>query len=269
MKQKAKVSTKQQIPLIPLIMSILSSVLLISYGLYPHLFFRISIIMCFITFIIPIMANYFICVLNQNKADTQNDRIMKEVHSYIRAQKYIESKPYANRRKYVVAKSGSSYYVVKKATIQAFNGITEATASSKASSLASSQKANAIYWKYASGIASVGSNQMALVGDDPRNRELVIGSKLNGTAMSLQKGSGVVNAESTKTLAGLMNCLGKFSSSNFGAGNGILNTNTSNSNDMYIDKVVIEGSNITDVVSFKNSLMNLKSEATQRAYKHS
>ena len=185
------------------------------------------------------------------------------------AQKYIESKPYANRRKYVVAKSGSSYYVVKKATIQAFNGITEATASSKASSLASSQKANAIYWKYASGIASVGSNQMALVGDDPRNRELVIGSKLNGTAMSLQKGSGVVNAESTKTLAGLMNCLGKFSSSNFGAGNGILNTNTSNTNDMYIDKVVIEGSNITDVVSFKNSLMNLKSEATQRAYKHS
>ena len=185
------------------------------------------------------------------------------------AQKYIESKPYANRSKYVVAKSGSSYYVVKKATIQAFNGITEATASSKAGSLASSQKANAIYWKYASGIASVGSNQMALVGDDPRNRELVIGSKLNGTAMSLQKGSGVVNAESTKTLAGLMNCLGKFSSSNFGAGNGILNTNTSNSNDMYIDKVVIEGSNITDVVSFKNSLMNLKSEATQRAYKHS
>ena len=91
MKQKEKVSTKQQIPLIPLIMSILSSVLLISYGIYPHLFFRISIIMCFITFIIPIMANYFICVLNQNKADTQNDKIMKEVHSYIRAQKYIES----------------------------------------------------------------------------------------------------------------------------------------------------------------------------------
>ena len=91
MKQKEKVSTKQQIPLIPLIMSILSSVLLISYGIYPHLFFRISIIMCFITFIIPIMANYFVCVLNQNKADTQNDKIMKEVHSYIRAQKYIES----------------------------------------------------------------------------------------------------------------------------------------------------------------------------------
>ena len=91
MKQKEKVSTKQQIPLIPLIMSILSSVLLISYGIYPHLFFRISIIMCFITFIIPIMANYFVCVLNQNKVDTQNDRIMKEVHSYIRAQKYIES----------------------------------------------------------------------------------------------------------------------------------------------------------------------------------
>ena len=30
---------------------------------------------------------------------------------------------------------------------------------------------------------------------------------------------------------------------------------------------IIEGSNITDVVSFKNSLMNFKSEAIQRAYK--
>ena len=186
------------------------------------------------------------------------------------ASRYITSQPQRDRGKYVVQKIGTSYYVLLKNTVRAYEGITETQASSKASVLAQSNKQhNAIFWKYASGIASVGSNQMALVGDDPRNRELVIGSKLNGTAMSLQKGSGVVNAESTKTLAGLINCLGKFSSSNFGAGNGILNTNTSNSNDMYIDKVVIEGSNITDVVSFKNSLMNLKSEATQRAYKHS
>ena len=183
---------------------------------------------------------------------------------------YITSQPQKDRGKYTVEKIGKSYYVLLKKTVSAYKGITETQASSKASVLAQSNKPHtAIFWKYASGIASVGSNQMALVGDDPRNRELVIGSKLNGTAMSLQKGSGVVNAESTKTLAGLINCLGKFSSSNFGAGNGILNTNTSNSNDMYIDKVVIEGSNITDVVSFKNSLMNLKSEATQRAYKHS
>lgn len=191
------------------------------------------------------------------------------------AYRYITSQPQKDRGKYTVEKIGTGYYVLLKNTVRAYKGITKTQANSNASALRNSVLAqtnklyNAIFWKYASGVASVGSNQMALVGDDPRNRELVIGSKLNGTATSLQKGSGVVNAESTKTLAGLINCLGKFSSSNFGAGNGILNTNTSNSNDMYIDKVVIEGSNITDVVSFKNSLMNLKSEATQRAYKHS
>lgn len=120
---------------------------------------------------------------------------------------------------------------------------------------------------YATGVSSVGENQFAVVGDSPTNRELVIGSHLNGTAMQLQKGSGVVNAKSTNTLAGLLNHLGSFSGSNFGGGNGVL-SNMSNTESMYIDKVVIEGSNITDVVSFKNSLMNLKSEATQRAYRH-
>lgn len=60
---------------------------------------------------------------------------------------------------------------------------------------------------YASGIASVLDNQMAMVGDNPNNSELVIGSKLNGSMSKLSKGSGVVNAKSTNTLAGLLNSI--------------------------------------------------------------
>ena len=63
----------------------------------------------------------------------------------------------------------------------------------------------------ASGDASFASNEIALVGESP-NTELVLGSKLNhslggGELVHLSKGSGVVNAESTRTLAGLLNGL--------------------------------------------------------------
>jgi hypothetical protein len=63
--------------------------------------------------------------------------------------------------------------------------------------------------KFASGTANVRSNEIALVGESP-NAELVVGSHLNrsmggGTLLNLSKGSGVVNAESTATLAGLLN----------------------------------------------------------------
>lgn len=63
----------------------------------------------------------------------------------------------------------------------------------------------------ASGDASFKNDEIALVGESP-NAELVIGSRLNqsvnsGTLMHLAKGSGVVNAESTQTLAGLLNGL--------------------------------------------------------------
>ena len=40
------------------------------------------------------------------------------------------------------------------------------------------------------------------------NKEIVIGSKLNGMGLNLSKGTGVVNAKSTSTLAGLFNMLG-------------------------------------------------------------
>ena len=63
---------------------------------------------------------------------------------------------------------------------------------------------------YASGNnSSVKDNEIALVGESP-NTEMLIGSKLNsGVVARLHKGSGVVNAESTKTLAGILNSLGK------------------------------------------------------------
>lgn len=61
----------------------------------------------------------------------------------------------------------------------------------------------------AKGDASFKGDEVALVGESP-NAELVLGSHLNrsvnsGSLIHLSKGSGVVNAESTATLAGLLN----------------------------------------------------------------
>ena len=121
---------------------------------------------------------------------------------------------------------------------------------------------------YASGISSVKDNEVAIVGEDP-NKELVIGSKVNnGRLMSLSKGSGVVNAKSTKSMAGLLNQIGSFGGSSFGAGNGTLN-NTTNNDTFTINGVTVNGANITDAQSFATALMNLKSEAIQRAYNRS
>ena len=119
---------------------------------------------------------------------------------------------------------------------------------------------------YASGISSVKDNEIAIVGENP-NKELVIGSKVNnGRLMSLSKGSGVVNAKSTKSMAGLLNQIGSFGGSSFGAGNGTLN-NTTNNDTFTINGVTVNGANITDAQSFATALMNLKSEAISRAYR--
>ena len=63
---------------------------------------------------------------------------------------------------------------------------------------------------YASGKGSIGDSEIAIVGENPKYRELVIGSKLNndqGVVMSLKRGSGVVNAGATNTLASIFNSL--------------------------------------------------------------
>lgn len=65
----------------------------------------------------------------------------------------------------------------------------------------------------ATGDSNFSGDEIALVGESP-NAELILGSKLNrsvnsGELVHLSRGSGVVNAESTSTLAGLLNGLAK------------------------------------------------------------
>jgi len=64
--------------------------------------------------------------------------------------------------------------------------------------------------KYASGVSSVGADQVALVGDDPnKNQELVAGSRASGKLMNLSKGTRVIDNGNTKLLGGLLNTFSK------------------------------------------------------------
>ena len=122
-------------------------------------------------------------------------------------------------------------------------------------------------YSYASGVDSIKEDEIAVVGENP-NKEIVIGSKVNnGELMALNKGAGVVNADSSNTLAGMLNQVGKYGSSGFGSGNGTLNNNINNDS-LVVNGVTIEGSNINDPQTFVNGLLSLKAEALQRAYKH-
>ena len=122
-------------------------------------------------------------------------------------------------------------------------------------------------YRYAKGTSSIKQDQIAIVGENP-NQEIVIGSKINnGELMNLGKGTGVVNADSSKTLAGMLNQVGQFGSSGFGSGNGTLNNNINNDS-LVVNGVTIQGANIKDPETFVNGLLNLKAEALQRAYRH-
>lgn len=114
---------------------------------------------------------------------------------------------------------------------------------------------------YASGTPNVKEDEVAIVGDSP-NSELVIGSKLNGTPINLQKGSGVVNAKSTKTIAGLLNNLSNLSANNISS-----SLTNNNQQSVIIENVTIDGAKIHDVNSFVNELQNIKGIALQRAYR--
>lgn len=116
--------------------------------------------------------------------------------------------------------------------------------------------------KKASGDASISSNGIYLVGDSP-NQELVIGSKLNGVPMNLPQGTGVVNAKSTRTLAGMLNSMGMMKKNNIGT----LNKTTNNNDSFSIGNVTVNGARIKDSKSFANELLNLKSEMLQLAYR--
>ena len=113
------------------------------------------------------------------------------------------------------------------------------------------------------GDPSISKNGVYLVGDKP-SQELIIGSKLNGVPLNLDKGTGVVNAKSTSTLAGMLNTL---SSDKEHIGTLNKNTSTTNNDNLSIGSVTVSGANINDGESFVASLKTLKQEALQRAYR--
>lgn len=113
------------------------------------------------------------------------------------------------------------------------------------------------------GDPSISQSGVYLVGDKP-SQELVIGSKLNGVPLNLDKGTGVVNAKSTSTLAGMLNTL---SSDKEHIGTLNKNTSTTNNDNLSIGSVTVSGANIDDGESFVASLKTLKQEALQRAYR--
>lgn len=118
--------------------------------------------------------------------------------------------------------------------------------------------------KYADGVARVENDEIALVGDSP-DTELVVGSKINeGITTMLPKGSGVVNAKSLNTLAGILNNVGAFSSSNFGAGNGTINNSSQeNSTNINISNLNVQTDNGEE---FVNYLQDFALKMKQKSY---
>ena len=150
-----------------------------------------------------------------------------------------------------VAQWAGKWYVVKYLRGYATNG--------EASSQVGMSSATGYYKRYASGVASVKGNQVALVGEAP-NQELVFGSQANGVMTSLDNGAGVVNAQSTKTLAGIINQL-----SNYRGGSlSTINNNNSQASNISIGNINLP--NVTDGQSFVDYLQNFSLDMLQRAY---
>lgn len=109
----------------------------------------------------------------------------------------------------------------------------------------------------ASGDSSINASGAYIVGENP-NKEIVLGSKLNnGVAMNLSKGSGVVNAKSTSTLAGILNNLGEISGIGATSNN---NTTKSVNNNFNITANVANGEGLVDY------LQNFSMRMTQQAF---
>lgn len=109
----------------------------------------------------------------------------------------------------------------------------------------------------ASGDSSINKSGAYIVGENP-NKEIVLGSKLNnGVGINLSKGSGVVNAKSTSTLAGLLNNLGEISGIGATSNN---NTTKSVNNNFNITANVANGEGLVDY------LQNFSTRMTQQAF---
>lgn len=115
---------------------------------------------------------------------------------------------------------------------------------------------------YASGKGSIGDSEIAVVGENPKYRELVIGSKLNndqGAIMSLKRGSGVVNAGATNTLASLFNSLNGQKS----VGQPVSNSNQSIS--IQIGSISLP--EVKDGQGFVDYLQNFSADITQQSFR--
>ena len=115
---------------------------------------------------------------------------------------------------------------------------------------------------YASGKSSIKDSEMAVVGENPKYRELVIGSKLNndqGTVMALKRGSGVVNAGATNTLASIFNALNGQNSNAQKVSN-----NTSNTTSITIGSISLP--EVKDGKGFVDYLQNFSADITQMAF---
>lgn len=115
---------------------------------------------------------------------------------------------------------------------------------------------------YASGKGSIGDSEIAVVGENPKYRELVIGSKLNndqGVVMNLKRGSGVVNAGTTNTLASIFNSLNGQKS----VGQPVSNSNQS----MSIQIGSINLPEVKDGQGFIDYLQNFSADITQQSFR--
>ena len=115
---------------------------------------------------------------------------------------------------------------------------------------------------YASGKGSIGDSEIAVVGENPKYRELVIGSKLNndqGVVMNLKRGSGVVNAGATNTLASIFNSLNGQKS----VGQPVSNSSQS----MSIQIGSISLPEVKDGQGFVDYLQNFSADITQQSFR--
>ena len=115
---------------------------------------------------------------------------------------------------------------------------------------------------YASGKSSIGDSEIAVVGENPKYRELVIGSKLNndqGVVMNLKRGSGVVNAGTTNTLASIFNSLNGQKS----VGQPVNNSSQS----MSIQIGSINLPEVKDGQGFVDYLQNFSADITQQSFR--
>lgn len=115
---------------------------------------------------------------------------------------------------------------------------------------------------YASGKGSIGDSEIAVVGENPKYHELVIGSKLNndqGVVMNLKRGSGVVNAGTTNTLASIFNSLNGQKS----VGQPVNNSNQS----MSIQIGSINLPEVKDGQGFIDYLQNFSADITQQSFR--